>query len=210
MKLVSIDGHMASGKTTLASLLADHFPNSAAIIYSKEEDDEKYALFDSVKLFRSNMYSMRRVIQDVFDRYEYNKQYMEECSFAVSMIRLMMIEASYELQSLDYVFVDTFWDPIWWYTSKTMPGFVERLKEKVKIPDISFYIRANGSRLHPYRVARDRDRVVKEDEEFYKNADRRMHTFLQYAEENITNFHTLDRTAIPDVFRKATTIIKER
>ena len=198
--IISIDGVIGSGKTTLTSLLALHFKGTD-FKYSPPDYDEASSQINSfVSEFHKQRYTLKELVKD-YDK----KGYDSKVFLLHNLIRNMLIRSS---DHDGYVFVDSFWDPFWHFEAKHYDDFYPVLHKCIPLPDISFFLGVSAKRS--IRRASMRDPQT----DHTADADRiqkKLNAFTKWAKENIPNFYVLQANVpIDKVLEVAINIIKEK
>ncbi len=196
--IISIDGVIGSGKTTLTSLLALHF-KGVDFKYSPPEYEEPST---PVTDFVSEYYQHRESLKKLVKVYDKNR-YVSNIMLLHSLIRNMLIRSS---DAGKYIFVDSFWDPFWHFESKHYDEFFPVIHKCVPLPDISLFLDVSANRSIRRATMRDPKTEHTADADSIQG---KMNAFKKWARKNISNFYLI-RANIPvsEVLQQAITIIE--
>ena len=197
--IISVDGTIGSGKTTLTSLLALHF-NGVDFKYSPSTHEEKPSkVVDFISTYYEQRDSLKKLIQ-VHDK----KGYVSNIMLLHNLIRNMLIRSG-EHDS-EYVFIDSFWDPFWHFESKYYDEYFPVIHKCVPLPDISLFLDVSAERS--IRRASMRDPKTKYTADA-NSIEKKMNAFKIWANTNIPNFYLIQANiSTPEVLRQAITIIE--
>lgn len=208
-KIISFDGPLGVGKTTVSSMLVSYFKNSAVVELSPNSEAREKAAFESVGVTVNFLHEGRKKLNTLFTSDKYDAECHQDCAFLLTSSRLALIQANYALRECEYVFVDTFWDPIWWFTADTIPGYVARLREYVTFPYLSFFLVEEAARLYETRWARSSTGVAPVvPPGFHEDCDSKMNFFTSWASENLRGFRCVSRQGVADTMRHVIEAIK--
>ena len=198
--IISIDGTIGSGKTTLASLLALHFKGTDFKYSPPDYDEEQTAIRNFVVEYHKQRDALKKLVKD-YDK----KGYDSKIFLMHNLIRNMLIRSS---DHDGYIFVDSFWDPFWHFESKYYDDFYPLIHQCIPLPDISFFLGVSAKRSIVRASMRD------PQTDHSANADsiqKKLDAFKKWAKENIPNFHVLQANRPVDkVLEVAINIIKEQ
>ena len=203
--IISIDGPIGSGKTTLTSLLSTFFEG---IDFKHSPNDFEQVHNNSVVELVEQVAKHRKMLQDVFNSDSHDEDYRSRVFFLFNMMRCLLIQSNLDAQKSPHIFIDSFWDPLWTYEIEYVDTYYKVLHECISLPDISFFLRLDEAQSIRRATLRDPDTVHTADA---KDLKQKRRDFLEFAKNNIPNFHVLraDRPA-NDVLSQALKIIKEQ
>lgn len=197
--IISIDGTIGSGKTTLTSLLALHF-DGADFKYSPLDHDEEPV--DDLDQFISEYHKQRASLKQLTKKHD-AKGYISNIMLLHNLIRNMLIR-SYEPSV--YTFVDSFWDPFWHFRSEHYDEFYPVIRQCIPLPDVSFFLDVSAKRS--IQRAKIRDPNTKHTADA-NSIQRKMDAFKKWAVNNIPNFFLLKaNVAVSEVMKEAIPIIE--
>ena len=181
--IISIDGMKGSGKTSIARFLADSLDGVYVKYDSERTDPKDTPLWELTKTFDTYWKTLDACFTKTFD-----ETYRGRVFFIFNLMRSLMIRASERSQKSPYIFIDTYWDPLWMMDPKDMPEFYKAHTLFLPAPDISFFIE-----IEPLRA---RDRVRYRDLDIDHDVDvaeisQQIETFTRWAKQSIPNFHIL-------------------
>ena len=210
MKLISLDGSQGTGKTSLSRMLATFFKNSIAFPVSTTSD--KYSLIDINK--DEDVYHLADIYSDCINDtrrlFESGKADMKKISDTMQLLyttRLLMIESYKPLQKYDYVFVDSYWDPLPRFESKMVRRTFDSMKKLLKFPHISFFLQCGAKKAFRRRMGESNIEEFYTEED-YKDIEKKSRYFLKFMEEKKINMHELDaRQPLSEVYDRAIRII---
>ena len=195
--IIAIDGSIGSGKTSLANLLNIYFKDSEAVPFERENDT---LLKNTTKLISTARQQLNTEI--------YTKEAEAITMLLLYTARLKLLQANTKLKKNKFVFVDTFFDPLWYMREKDWEQYYHWLTNLVKLPDISLFLdveakqsyrRRKGESLEEYKASAEKHQVI----------DKRRGRFCRWAKIHIPNFHVIDaRKPIQNVVEQAIEIIK--
>lgn len=224
--IISIDGPVGSGKTTLTSLLSAALggadfkfaplnpatqhgsithPAFVIDILAKSENRKQ---FESVTDFIDVYASLREEVRQLFqDETAYDKHAASRTFFLLNLIRVVLIRANKEASKAPYIFIDSFWNPLWTFEAQYYDRYFPIMCEMVSAPDISFFLKVD-SEVASER-AELRDPGVEHPANHAELKEKR-NIFFKWARAHIPNFHTLQADLpINDVFDQAMDMIKK-
>lgn len=197
--IISIDGTIGSGKTTLASLLALHFKGTDFKYSPPDYDEETSHINGFVREFYEQRDSLKKLVKD-YDK----KGYDSKIFLLHNLIRNMLIKSS---DTDGYVFVDSFWDPFWHFESKYYDDFYPIIHQCIPLPDISFFLGVSAKRSIIRASMRDPQTDHTADAD---RIQKKLDAFTKWAKDNIPNFYVLQANRpIDKVLENGINIIKE-
>lgn len=202
--VVSVDGPSGAGKTELCVMLAKMFGGGVvkAAPSPYREDIE-----DSISVMNDLLDRQRNELNALFQNSEYKDKGRGRVFSLFNLMRLVLIESNRQAQETDFLFIDTFWDPLWLLPSKDRNFAYNFMHNTTPAPDISVFLRVK--REIAIRRAVSRSGAAELQSDAFENVDERMDNFVAWAQENIPNFHMIRaHKQISRVFSEATTIIK--
>ena len=198
--LISIDGPVGAGKTTLTSELALKF-GGIGLWYSdvaiRTEDTKKYSLVNVIG-------HMKQELRDFFREHDLSPD--THTFFLFNLMRLCLSQ-TFVSETSKPVFIDVFWDPLWVLESEHYPKFFGIFCEFMPVPDISFFLKIDEERALLRAQQRDANADVTHTLQGLK---KKRDDFLKWGGANIPNFQRLyvDRPLI-DVVENASEIIEK-
>lgn len=201
--IISIDGPIGSGKTTLTSLLAStmdgiDFKHTPADFKVKET---------SVTALIGTLFETRTALRDMFNSDGYATNYRGRSMLLFNLLRCLLIRSNTEARESEKVFIDTFWDPFWTFEREHYDKFYPVICTLLPAPDISFFLRVDESDALRRAEARD---PLTEHVDITEEVKEKRRVFLTWARDNIPNFYELQADLpVSQVFEQASTIIKE-
>ena len=200
--LISVDGPMGSGKTSLVMLLNKFFKDSMffcldTINFTKGQNP----LVD----WASETINSGRAFFEEPTHYDENN--LSIFMLLLYTARLKLIQSHPSLHENKYVFVDTFWDPLWTFEKKYINEYERWIKKIVEIPSISFFLNVGCERAFTRRMKQDRIGNPFTGEAYEKMDSKRVY-FREYGKKHIPNFHVIEaRQPISEVLDQIIRII---
>lgn len=201
--IVSIDGPIGSGKTTLTSHLAIHFDG----IDFKHSPSGFESVHSSVIELIDQVSGHREALRNLFNTDTYDENYRSQTMLLFNVIRCLLIQSNIDAKKSPYTFIDSFWDPFWHLEPEYFHDFFWVIHESTPLPDISLFLRLDETQS--IRRATMRDPVTTHTADASELKQKRR-DFISWANENIPNFHVL-RADHPshDVLKQAIKVIEE-
>ena len=138
---------------------------------------------------------------------DYDDSYQTETTFIYNLMRLKLGRSKVEMQTAAYVFIDTFWDPLWMMNPKYYDRYFQIMCEFLPAPDISIFLKVDEDIALRRAIGRDPET---EHTLVGEQLVERRNAFLAWAFDNIPNFHRI-HADVPsnEVLKKADAIIAE-
>lgn len=204
--IISVDGPIGSGKTTLTSLLASVM---GGIDFRHTPVDRWVGAADSVMVLIEQLSMMRAELRTRFQSdSDYDESYRSRAFFLFNLYRVVLASANVKARESKHIFIDTFFDPLWVLEEEHFDEFYSVMNTMIASPDISFFLRLSEEQSIQRASMRDAAAgIVHEVDADMLKAKRR--AFVGWAEKNVPNFHVLraDRP-VADVLSEAMEVIK--
>ena len=199
--IISVEGAIGSGKTTLTSLLTLHL-KGVEFKYSPPNYDETSS---DIVDFTRRFHRHRDDLKKLTDAIE-NKRYVSNVFLLHNLIRNMLIRS--QVDDEKHVFVDSFWDPFWHFESQYYEDFFRVIKQCIPLPDITLFLRVSAKRSVQRAAIRDPD--AKDRKVDIEDTQKKMDSFIKWGKKHIPNFYAIAASHPADkVLEDALKIIKE-
>lgn len=197
--IISVDGAIGSGKTTLVSLLAHHF-GGTEIKHSPPDRDEEP---NDINTFVHKVYNSRNDLKELTEQYD-KKGNVSKIFLLHNLVRQMLIDG---METDGLVFVDSFWDPFWHFESKYYDKFYPLIYTCLPLPDVSLFLGVSARRSIQRASMRDPNTNYDADAAL---TQKKMDAWTKWADANVSDFHVLNaRYTIDEVLKQAVSIIEK-
>ena len=203
--IISVDGPVGSGKTTLVSHLAPLFDG---VDFKYSGVPEVFPVEGSPVSLTDFLAMSRRQLRVFFDDTEqFNADHQTNAIFLFNLMRLVCGRAHIPMRASPYIFIDTFWDPLWVMEPQCYNAYYEVMCRFMPAPNVSIFLKVDEETALRRANARDPEMT---HEPVGKVLQEKRDSFLKWAFDNIPNFYRI-RADVPssEVLKEAQSIIKE-
>lgn len=201
--LISIDGPIGSGKTSLASLLSTVYPDSQDIPFSNPYLEKIEPNTKEIRRWTTAAMKGRTV----FEKDSYNTHKLPTFSLLVHTARLKLIEANTDLQKKSHLFIETFFDPLWTFEKQHIEFYYPWLINLIKMPDVSLFLSMKCEKAFRRRKNNDGTKDLFTRAEF-DEFNKKRNYFCGWGKKRIPNFHVINaEQPIKQVLEEAIEII---
>ena len=202
--IISIDGARGSGKTTLGTLLTTNYPNAKMVFvdeYSQMDTMQKEIVDYTADFLNKG--------REFFDEKGYEAENKSVFMLLLYTARLKFIQSNPDVKKYDYIFIDTFFDPLWTFEKEYRDIYFEFLKNMIEMPDLSFFLKASTNRTLRRRVSETDTSPDLLSEAEKSQWDKKISDFCRFGQNALPNFHVLNAgKPIADVLQSALTHIE--